>query len=104
MHNKLDQTSNLSSRLRWSQHARVRMQQRSISARDLELVLVWGRESRVDRRGHSTIFVGHRDVRRARAAGVDLGRAGGVALVVSAGGVVVTTIRCREGVRRWRRG
>lgn len=70
-------------------HAQVRMSHRGLSRWDLEAVIDYGRESW--QRGSLTYVVGRREVRAARAHGVDLRHVEGVHVVCSTGSMVVVT-------------
>lgn len=73
-----------------SDHAQLRMSQRAIKARDLELVFKFGRRFHKD--GIEGRVVGKKEVRKAMKKGVDLRRVDGIH-VIFADGCIVTTYR-----------
>ena len=72
-------------------HAALRMQQRGISPRLIELALRYGRT--VNSRGVSYRIVGHKEVQRFARDGIDLSKADGVHVLVGVDGAVVTAYR-----------
>ncbi len=81
-------------------HARLRVAQRGISAAAIDATLAWGRCFRS--RGVEVYRLDRRSVCEALARGADVARYEGTHVVVGRGGVVVTTYRNRDG-RRVRR-
>jgi len=74
-----------------SQHAELRMQQRHISPQVLEDVLRYGRL--IYSRGVAFRVVGHKEVERYAARGIDLRMAEGVHVLVGPDGGVITAYR-----------
>jgi hypothetical protein len=72
-------------------HARVRMQQRAISASHVETVLRYGRV--VFSRGLTFRVIGRNEVRHFSAHGLDLSHAEGIHVLVDSDGTVITTYR-----------
>ncbi|GIW71168.1 MAG: hypothetical protein KatS3mg102_0710 [Planctomycetota bacterium] len=77
-----------------TRHAAVRMAQRGISRRGVELALDFGRERFV--RGARIFVIGRREIERARRCGVDLADLEGLHVVVSHDGHILTTYRNRD--------
>lgn len=74
-------------------HAWARMSGRSISPRDLSMVLAYGRMVHV--RSAEIHAIGRREVDRYRQEGIDLSHLEGVQVVCTGEGVVITTYRDR---------
>jgi hypothetical protein len=77
-----------------TQHAALRMQQRGIAAEALNKVLSYGR--RIHAKGMLFRVVGHKEVARYAARGVDLKHVEGVHALVSSDGAVVTVYRSND--------
>lgn len=77
---------------RLTRHAQLRMQQRGIRDRDVEMVISFGR--RIHAKGLSYYVVGRKEMQHPSLAGQDVSRLAGLqVLVQSEDGVVVTTYR-----------
>jgi hypothetical protein len=72
-------------------HAAVRMRQRGISARVVDLVLTYGRQ--IQAKGLIFCVVGRKEVAKYATYGVDLSAAEGLQVLVAPDGVVVTMYR-----------
>ena len=85
-------------------HASIRMNQRRISAKALELVLAYGRT--IYSRGAAFKVIGRREVTSYAARGIDLRAADGLHVLLGHDGAVITTYRnhnlrkIRPSVRR----
>lgn len=80
---------------RLTHHAQVRMQQRGIRDRDVELVIRFGR--RIHAKGLTYYVVGRKEMQHPSLAGRDVSRLAGLqVLVQSKDGVVVTTYRSAD--------
>ncbi|SIR51382.1 protein of unknown function [Pseudacidovorax sp. RU35E] len=77
-----------------TRHASTRMQQRGITLDDVDAVLAYGRA--IHARGLTFFVIGHKEVRKFAAQGVDLGAAAGLQVLVSQEGQVVTTYRSHD--------
>lgn len=91
---------------RLSKHARQRCAQRALRPRAIDTILAWAHEYGRGEQRTRAFFLGRRQVARAAAAGVDLGRFVNTAVLV-AGATVVTAYRTTSTahLRRvgWRR-
>ncbi len=72
-------------------HAEKRMQQRHISPRMIDLVLIYGRT--IHSRGATYMVVGRKEVDAWAQKGVDLRAAEGLHILLNANGAVITTYR-----------
>jgi hypothetical protein len=94
----------LSSNYHLTAHAELRMQQRGIAPRLIELVLRYGRM--IYSRGLAFRVIGHKEVDRYARDGIDLSRAEGIHVLVETDGSVITAYRnhdlrkIRPGKRR----
>lgn len=85
-------------------HAELRMQQRGIAPRLIELALRYGRT--IHARGLAFRVIGHKEVERFARDGIDLSRAEGIHVLVQTDGSVITAYRnhdlrkIRPGKRR----
>lgn len=94
----------LLSNYHFTAHAELRMQQRGIAPRLIELVLRYGRT--IYARGLAFRVIGHKEVERFARDGIDLTRAEGIHVLVETDGSVITAYRnhdlrkIRPGKRR----
>ena len=75
-------------------HVRTRMQQRGIRPDDVEAALSYGRA--INARGMTFFVIGHKEVRKYSARGIDLGNLAGIQVLVSREGAIVTTYRSHD--------
>ena len=75
-------------------HASLRMQQRGISCRAIHAALSYGRTIRA--KGVTYVVVGHKEVQRYAAIGVNLDEAEGLQVLLGSDGSVVTVYRNRD--------
>lgn len=74
-----------------TKHARTRMQQRGISVDAIDAALAYGRS--IQSKGLTFFVIGHKEVRKFSALGIDLDAVAGIQVLVSPDGSVVTTYR-----------
>ena len=77
-----------------TKHACTRMQQRGISLDAIDAALAYGRA--IHAKGLTFFVIGHKEVRKFSAQGVDLDAVAGIQVLVSSDGSVVTTYRSHD--------
>ena len=77
-----------------TKHACTRMQQRGISLDAIDAALAYGRA--IHAKGLTFFVIGHKEVRKFSAQGVDLDAVAGIQVLVSSEGSVVTTYRSHD--------
>ena len=75
-------------------HAAVRMRQRGISSRAIDTALAYGRHIRA--KGVTYCVVGHKEVQRYAAMGINLSEAEGLQVLLAPDGAIVTVYRSRD--------
>ena len=77
-----------------TKHASTRMQQRGIGLGDIDAALTYGRT--IHAKGVTFFVIGHKEVRKFSAQGIDLDAVAGIQVLVSHDGSVVTTYRSHD--------
>lgn len=94
MLNRITSLPPLSRPMSLTTHATIRMQQRGISSTALLAVLEYGR--RIYAKGLAYYVLGHKEVALYAERGVNLSNFEGLQVLVSEGGIIVTTYRSRD--------
>ena len=77
-----------------SKHASTRMRQRGIGLDDIDAALTYGRT--IHAKGVTFFVIGHKEVQKFSAHGIDLDAFAGIQVLVSHDGSVVTTYRSHD--------
>lgn len=77
-----------------TKHASTRMQQRGISLDAIDAALTYGRT--IHAKGVTFFVIGHKEVQKFSAQGIDLDAVAGIQVLVSSDGSVVTTYRSHD--------